>query len=198
MDFCKTETYQCLARSFAGESQAGMRYQLIAKQANAMGFKILADAIKDIAKNETYHAKAFYDKLTAHIDGEKKIRLNSDYPFWFGTLEENLRHAADGEKEEHEFIYRDFGSIAKAEGFSDIASLYFRIAEIEKNHEIVFTYLANAVKEGKLYKHDHPSVWICSECGYMHTAEEAWKVCPVCGRPQGEVYLHLPFQGEEK
>lgn len=197
MDFRKTETYSCLARSFAGESQAGMRYQLIAKQATAMGLKILADTVKDIAKNETYHAKAFYDKLTSHVKDEEKIKLDADYPFWFGTLEENLRHAANGEKEEHEFIYQDFASIAKAEGFDDISELYLKIAEIEKNHEIVFTYLANAVKEEKLYASDHPLVWECSECGYKHTANEAWKICPVCGRTQGEVYLHLPFGGDK-
>ena len=33
MQFDKTETCLNLARSFAGESQAGMRYQLVAKAA---------------------------------------------------------------------------------------------------------------------------------------------------------------------
>ena len=33
MEFCKTQTFFNLARSFAGECQAGMRYQLTAKAA---------------------------------------------------------------------------------------------------------------------------------------------------------------------
>ena len=33
MEFEKTETFKNLARSFAGECQAGMRYQMIAKLA---------------------------------------------------------------------------------------------------------------------------------------------------------------------
>ena len=33
MQFDETKTYKNLARSFAGESQAGMRYQLIARAA---------------------------------------------------------------------------------------------------------------------------------------------------------------------
>ena len=42
MQFEKTQTFKNLARSFAGESQAGMRYQLIAKQAMQEGYKSLA------------------------------------------------------------------------------------------------------------------------------------------------------------
>ena len=53
MQFEKTQTFKNLARSFAGESQAGMRYQLIAKQAMQEGYKTLADEIRTIAKNET-------------------------------------------------------------------------------------------------------------------------------------------------
>ena len=40
--------------------------------------------------------------------------------------------------------------------------------------------------------------WICSECGYMHVATEAWKVCPLCKAEQGYVDLHLPFEGVRK
>ena len=51
MQFQDTKTYTNLARSFAGESQAGMRYQLIAKLATAEGYAVLADTIRTIAKN---------------------------------------------------------------------------------------------------------------------------------------------------
>ena len=39
MQFEKTETFKNLARSFAGESQAGMRYQLTAKLAGQQNLK---------------------------------------------------------------------------------------------------------------------------------------------------------------
>ena len=45
MQFEKTETFQNLARSFAGECQAGMRYQLIAQTAMQEGYKTLSDEI---------------------------------------------------------------------------------------------------------------------------------------------------------
>ena len=45
MKFENTETFKNLARSFAGECQAGMRYQMIAKLAMKEGFKTLADTV---------------------------------------------------------------------------------------------------------------------------------------------------------
>ena len=52
MDFTKTQTFYNLARGFAGECQAGMRYQLTAKAAMKQGYEVLADTIRSIAKNE--------------------------------------------------------------------------------------------------------------------------------------------------
>ena len=63
MQFNQTQTFLNLARAFAGESQAGMRYQMIAQQATAQGYKTLADTIRSIAKNETHHARIFFDYL---------------------------------------------------------------------------------------------------------------------------------------
>ena len=76
MQFEKTETYQNLARSFAGECQAGMRYQMIAKLAMQEKMKTLADAVRTIAKNETVHATQFF---TGRPNGRRPARL-SDPP----------------------------------------------------------------------------------------------------------------------
>ena len=83
MQFKKTKTYTNLARSFAGESQAGMRYQLIAKLAIAEEYPVLADVVRTIAKNETYHAKTFYDTLIQKAGNSANIELNAGYPFQF-------------------------------------------------------------------------------------------------------------------
>ena len=40
MEFDKTQTFRNLARSFAGESQAGLRYQFISKLALKQGYKV--------------------------------------------------------------------------------------------------------------------------------------------------------------
>ena len=195
MQFDKTETYKNLARSFAGESQAGMRYQMIAKLAMNEKLFTLSDTIKTIAKNETVHATQFFNAMVEKAGCKPNVEFDAGYPFRAGTLEEGLKFAAQDEQHENEKIYPSFAEIAKQEGFEDIAALYTMIAEVEHTHKIVFDYLHNAVKEGTLYQCESPILWICSECGYMHVGTKAWKVCPLCKAEQGYVQLHLPFEG---
>ena len=195
MEFENTETFKNLARSFAGESQAGMRYQMIAKLAMKENMKTLADAIRTIAKNETVHATQFFNKMIEKTGNRDNVSFEAGYPFHAGTLAEGLRFAAMDERNETEDIYPSFALTAKKEGFEDIAALYTMIAEVEAQHKIVFDYLQDGVRNGTLYKSEKPILWICSECGYMHVANEAWKTCPLCKAGQGYVDLHLPFEG---
>ena len=198
MQFEQTETFKNLARSFAGECQAGMRYQMIAKLAMKENMKTLADAVKTIAKNETLHATQFFNKMIEKTGNRDNVTFDAGYPFHMGTLAEGLKFAALDEQSETEEIYPTFAEIAKKEGFEDIAALYKMVSDVEERHKIVFQYLCEAVKNGTLYKNDSPIVWICSECGYMHVATEAWKTCPLCKAGQGYVELHLPFGNCQK
>ena len=43
MQFTESQTIKNLARSYAGETQAGLKYQFISKLCTAMGYKTLAD-----------------------------------------------------------------------------------------------------------------------------------------------------------
>ncbi len=196
MDFTKTQTFHNLARGFAGECQAGMRYQLTAKMAMKQGYEVLADTIRTIAKNETNHAKVFFEAILEHAGSTDDIRIEASYPFHAGTLEENLRFAAIDEQDEAENLYPGFAKIAREEGFGQLALKFEQVAKVEENHKIIFGYLHEAFKDGSLYKAERPMLWICSECGYMHTTKEAWNICPLCGASQGEVELHLPFKKE--
>lgn len=194
MQFEKSKTCVNLARSFAGESQAGMRYQLIAKLATAEEYPVLADIVRTIAKNETYHAKSFFDTLVLKGGSRENICLeDAGYPFHFGTLVENFAFAAKDEHEEFETVYPSFAATAREEGYEEIAALFERVAGVEKEHEIVFRFLHDALKDGTLYKRDKPTLWICSECGYRATTKEAWKICPLCKAKQGFVQVPLPF-----
>ena len=198
MQIENTETFKNLARSFAGECQAGMRYQMIAKLAMNEKLKTLADAVRTIAKNETLHATQFFNKIIEKTGSRDNIEFDAGYPFHAGTLVEGLKFAATDEKNEAEDIYPTFAETAKKEGFEDIAALYKMVADVERQHKIIFQYLCDAVKNGTLYQCEQPILWICSECGYMHVATEAWKVCPLCKAGQGYVDLHLPFEGVRK
>lgn len=195
MEFQNSQTFINLARSFAGESQAGMRYQLIAKQATAEAYAVLADNIRTIAKNETYHAKTFFNTILQNAGSIDNVDLqNAGYPFHFGTLEENLKFAAEDERAEFEEIYAAFANVAKEEGFPDVAAIYNMVVGVEKEHNIIFKYLHEAFKTNTLYKSEKPTLWICSECGYRVTSKEAWHICPLCKASQGYVEIHLPFE----
>ena len=162
------------------------------------GMKTLADAVRTIAKNETLHATQFFNKIIEKTGSRDNVTFEAGYPFHAGTLEEGLKFSAMDEASESEDIYPAFAVTAKKEGFEDIAALYKMIAEVENQHKIIFRYLHDGVRNGTLYKSEKPILWICSECGYMHVAEEAWKVCPLCKAEQGYVELHLPFEGIRK
>ncbi len=197
MQFDETQTYLNLARSFAGESQAGMRYQLIAREATAQGYIALADEIKVLAKNETVHARRFFEELTKRGKKLDNIVIDAGYPYHTGDLCEMLRLAAEDEKNEHSRIYPEFAKIASEEGFEDVAGLFNMVARVEIHHEQIFRYLHEAMESGNLYKNESPILYVCKECGHMHTATEAWTVCPLCKSSQGFVALNLPY-GKEK
>lgn len=197
MQFDLTKTYNNLARSFAGESQAGMRYQLIARAATQQGYFTLADTVKVLAKNETEYARRFFEELSKRGTKLDNIDLNAGYPFHTGDLGECLRLAADDERAEHSVIYPAFAKDAEDEGFKDIAALYKLVAQVEVRHEMVFKYLHEAFSKGVLFSNESPILYVCSECGYMHTSTKAWDVCPLCKSSQGYVELHIPFQKEK-
>ena len=193
MDFTKTQTFYNLARGFAGECQAGMRYQLTAKAAMKQGYEVLANTIRSIAKNETNHARVFFEALLQNARSCDDVHIDAHYPFHAGTLEDNLRFAAMDEESEAEELYPSFAKIAREEGFGQIALKFEQIAKVESHHRVIFNYLYEAFKDGSLYSAGRPMLWICSECGYMHTSKDAWNICPLCGASQGEVEIHLPY-----
>ena len=193
MDFTKTQTFYNLARGFAGECQAGMRYQLTAKAAMKQGYEVLANTIRSIAKNETNHARVFFEALLQNAGSCDDVHIDAHYPFHAGTLEDNLRFAAMDEESEAEELYPSFAKIAREEGFGQIALKFEQIAKVESHHRVIFNYLYEAFKDGSLYSAGRPMLWICSECGYMHTSKDAWNICPLCGASQGEVEIHLPY-----
>ena len=117
MQFEKTETFTNLARSFAGECQAGMRYQMLAKLAMKEELKTLSDALKTIAKNETLHATQFFNAILEKAGSCDNIFVDAGYPFHAGTLVEGLLFAETDEKNESEDIYPNFAKIAEKEGF---------------------------------------------------------------------------------
>ena len=186
-----SKTLTNLARSFAGESQAGLRYQMIAEMCMQQGYKTLADELKTIAKNEVKHAKNYYDLLTGLNGTAKNIEITAGYPFEKLTIEDGLKFSIFAEHEEAERIYPEFAKIAREEGFEEIAKKFELTAKVERKHELTFKFLYENFKNGTLFQNEEPTFWECTECGHVEARKEAWNLCPLCNASQGFVKLKL-------
>jgi rubrerythrin len=175
-----TKTEQNLLKAFAGESQARMRYDYFASVAKKEGLEQMAAIFSETALNEKEHAKRFFKFL----EGEM-VEITATYPAGkIGTTMENLKASADGENEEWTELYPEFAKIAEEEGFREVASAFKLIAKVEKAHEDRFRTLYDNLEEGKVFKRGDKVVWKCRNCGFIHEAVAAPKMCPACLHPQ--------------
>ncbi|MDO4778868.1 MAG: rubrerythrin family protein [Tissierellia bacterium] len=174
-----TKTAVNLLASFAGESQARMRYTYYAKVAKEEGYVQIKDIFEETARNEEEHAKRFYNFLKADLNGEE-LEIQAAYPITLADTETNLLAAAEGEHEEFVKMYPEFADIAQEEGFNMVAKAFREIAKAESAHENRFRKLLQNIKEDKVFKRDEKTLWKCGNCGYIWEGEEAPQVCPAC------------------
>jgi len=175
-----TKTEQNLLKSFAGESQARMRYDYFAKQAKKEGLEQISAIFAETALNEKEHAKRFFKFLEG-----RPVEITAVYPAGkIGTTSENLKAAAEGENEEWTELYPEFAKIADEEGFNEIATAYRMIAKVEKAHEERYIKLFNNIEEGIVFERDGKFIWKCLNCGYLHEGTKAPETCPACLHPQ--------------
>ena len=175
-----TKTEQNLLKSFAGESQAKMRYEYFAKQAKKEGLEQIAAIFEETAMNEKAHAKRFFKFLEGGM-----VEITASYPAGkIGTTLENLKASAEGENEEWSDLYPEFAKIAEEEGFNEIANAWKMIAKAEKAHEDRFKTLYENLEAGRVFERNGKIMWKCRNCGYIHEGEKAPKICPACLHPQ--------------
>ena len=175
-----TKTEQNLLKAFAGESQARMRYDYFAKQAKKEGLEQISAIFEETALNEKEHAKRFFKFLEGGM-----VEITAAYPAGkIGTTLENLQASADGENEEWTELYPEFAKVAEEEGFKEVATAFKMIAKVEKAHEERYRTLYTNLEEGKVFKRGDKVVWKCRNCGFIHEAAAAPKMCPACLHPQ--------------
>ncbi|MBC8146813.1 MAG: rubrerythrin family protein [Bacteroidetes bacterium] len=175
-----TQTEKNLLKSFAGESQARMRYDYYSKQAKKEGLEQISAIFAETALNEKEHAKRFFKFLEGG-----PLEITATYPAGkIGTTLENLKESAEGENEEWTELYPDFARVAKEEGFDEISAAYKMIAKAEKAHEERFRILYDNIEAGKVFERNNKVIWKCINCGYIHEAEKAPQLCPACLHPQ--------------
>ncbi len=175
-----SQTEKNLLISFAGESQARNRYNFFAGKARNEGLMQIADIFEETANQEKEHAKRFFKFLEG---GE--LEITASFPAGIiGSTLENLRDAAAGEEHEWTDMYPSFAKVAREEGFEQVAKAFEAISIAEKQHGKRYKELADNLEAGKVFKKNGTVTWRCRNCGYLHEAEDAPKVCPACLHPQ--------------
>ena len=176
MDFANSRTKANLLAAFAGESQARNKYTFYAAKARQEGYEQIGAIFEETAQNEKEHAELWL-----------KLWHGGDLP---GTLD-NLTDAAGGEHYEWTEMYAEFARVAREEGFDSIAAAMELVANIENAHEQRYRQLMSNLQSGDVFKRKPQTVWICMNCGHLHTGETPPMMCPVCKKPQGYFKLHV-------
>jgi len=148
-----------LKSAFAGESQAHMRYVIVANRAE--GFPNIARLFRAISYAEQVHA-------TNHFDVLGMIRGSSD----------NLQVAIDGETYEINEMYPAFNAVAQLQEEKGAMQAFNAALQAEKIHASMYQKAKQTVETSKDIQLG--AVYICDVCGY--TVEgEAPSRCPICG-----------------
>ncbi|WP_353330931.1 rubrerythrin [Bacteroides sedimenti] len=175
-----TQTEKNLMQSFAGESQARMRYTYFASAAKKEGFEQIAAIFQETADQEKEHAKRMFKFLEGGM-----VEITASFPAGvIGKTVDNLQAAAAGEHEEWSELYPSFADVAEKEGFPQIAAMYRSISVAEKGHEERYRAFVKNIETASVFAKEGEVVWQCRNCGYIHVGKEAPEVCPACIHPQ--------------
>ena len=169
MELKGSRTEQNLMAAFAGESQARNKYTYYASKAKKDGYEQIAAIFEETAGNEKEHAKLWFKLLHG---GEMPDTMT------------NLEDAANGENYEWTDMYANFAKVAEEEGFTKIAFLFSKVAEIEKTHEERYRKLLKNINDKLVFSSEGDTIWVCRNCGHIVIGKNAPAVCPVCAHPQ--------------
>jgi rubrerythrin len=165
--YAGTKTEKNLMDAFAGESQARNKYTYFASIAQREGYEQLAEIFLKTARNEQEHARLWFEEL-GHL----------------GNTAQNLLQAAEGENYEWTDMYDRFAKDAEAEGFTELANRFRRVAAIEKSHEERYRALLKNIEMQKVFEKGEETMWECRVCGHLVMGKKAPEVCPVCSYSQ--------------
>ncbi|MCA6070049.1 MAG: rubrerythrin family protein [Endomicrobium sp.] len=172
-----TKTEKHLLESFAGESQARMRYTYFASKAKKEGFEQIATIFTETADNEKEHAERFFKFLEGG-----SLEITGTFPAGIISSDtiENLKLSASGEKEEYTSLYPAAAKVADEERFPEVAECFRKICVAEQYHESRYLKLLDSLKNDRVFKKDMSIRWKCRNCGYVYEGKEALTKCPAC------------------
>lgn len=127
MQLSESKTLENLKTAFANESAAMVRYEIFAEKAKQNGDEEISQVFRTTARNEKAHAQ-----------------------IWLGLIYGGIPEAADalekamhGENYEWTQMYKEYAETARQEGLDNIADLFEKVGDIEKEHESRFKLFVN-------------------------------------------------------
>ena len=171
MDFQQSQTFRNLQTAYDWEVNVSTTYSIYGDTAREEGYIQIGDIFDRIQRNEKEHARIWLRQIN-----------NGTLP----NTAENLQRCAQLELYSGNELYRDFARVATEEGYDDLAALFNGVANIELNHNSIFTRFLNDVQTNLLFCKEEPTtLWVCMQCGNILSGVCAPDVCPVCLFPQG-------------
>ena len=120
-----TKTAENLQKALAGESIARNKYTFFAQVARDNGNEDVAVAFEQMAKNEMMHAKFWFEQIFGKPTDTKECLMQS----------------AQGEYKEWHDMYPEFARQAREDGLEELATMFEKVAAIERSHEKRFMTL---------------------------------------------------------
>ena len=175
-----TKTEKNLLMTFAGESQARMRYTFWASAAKKEGYEQISAIFTETADQEKEHA----ERMFKFLEGGD-VEITASYPAGqIRSTFENLEEAAQGEEHEYIDLYPACADVADAEGFPEVAEMYRAVSVAERFHAERYRALAENIKEGHVFERTTEKKWRCRNCGYVMEGNAAPEICPACLHPR--------------
>jgi rubrerythrin len=159
-------TEENISTSFAGESQAHMKYLNFAKKAEEEGKQNVARLFRAASFSEQVHAS----EQLATMGG-------------IGSTSENLAGGIDGEGFEIDEMYPAYIMVAEAQGEADAQRCFRHAVAAEKVHHGLYERAKTAVDAGGDAAIEE--IWVCSCCGFTMEGD-APESCPICTAPKSE------------
>jgi rubrerythrin len=154
-------TRENLQASFAGESQAHVKYLAFADKAEREGKPNIANLFRAVAHAELIHAINHLKELGG-----------------IGTTADNLVEAKGGEDFEVAEMYAAYLAVAELQEEKRAARSMNYAMEAEKLHSELYAAARAAVDAGE----DIGEVvaWVCPVCGYTVVGDNVPERCPIC------------------
>ena len=129
--------------------------------------------------------------LIAAFAGESEAR--NKYTYYAAKAREDgyeqiadlFQETADNEKAHAKLWFEQLHGIHTTEENLKDAAAGEHFEWSEKEHEERYLKLLENVENKLVFSKDGDAVWVCMNCGHVHTGKTAPAVCPVCAYPQG-------------